>query len=315
MTAADRTIDAIALDWARRIHDPGFVDWDAHLAWLEADPAHAAAFDDAVIGIEEATMGLAPVPAPILSANDNEPTRPTGRWRWGGAIAAMLAVTIGIGSWTATRPGPAASKTQTIAAGRGHPRSVRLADGSRVALNGGTVLRIGDDGRSVALLDGEAFFHVVHDDARPFRVTAGDTVVEDVGTAFNVLRRTDAIEIGVRQGVVAVDPDGARLTLTAGQKLRFAKDHGVVQRVAPATVGGWRTGRLDYRNAALGDVAQDLARAIGEPVAVAGDDAERRFSGTILVDPDDAVTMRRFAAITGTQARRDTGGWRIAAPL
>lgn len=38
----------VARDWAIRVGDPAFDDWDALTRWLEADPAHLAAYEAAV---------------------------------------------------------------------------------------------------------------------------------------------------------------------------------------------------------------------------------------------------------------------------
>jgi transmembrane sensor len=34
-----------ALGWVIRTRDPEFTEWDAFTLWLEADPAHAPAYD------------------------------------------------------------------------------------------------------------------------------------------------------------------------------------------------------------------------------------------------------------------------------
>ena len=59
MAIADRQRLDEALDWVRRLHDPAFSDWEAHVAWLERDPRNPAAFDEMSRTIETATEGLA----------------------------------------------------------------------------------------------------------------------------------------------------------------------------------------------------------------------------------------------------------------
>ena len=101
MSDAERRRRKEALDWARRIHDPAFVDWDAHIAWLEADPRHADALDAAAVLMEGASAGLArasPVPAVLAAVNDNAGPAETlsgrGASRWGlalgGAVGRLL---------------------------------------------------------------------------------------------------------------------------------------------------------------------------------------------------------------------------------
>ncbi|MDR6126449.1 transmembrane sensor [Sphingomonas sp. SORGH_AS802] len=310
---------AEALDWARRVHEPDFDDWDGHLDWLEADPANAALFDEVSLHLEAATAGLAaePVAAAIPdAANDNPPVNTSRRWWLGSAMAAALVGVIGIASWPSGPDMPATPLT--IATALGQTRSVRLADGTRVAMNGGTTLKVDRATRSLSFGEGEAYFDVVHDPARPFRLQIGAASVEDIGTAFNVRRHDNVIEVAVREGVVSFDPDGGTepdddaVILKAGQAIRIVDDRGAVRRVDRTTVGGWRTGQLSYGDVALAEVAGDLSRAIGQPVRLAPDDGMRRFSGTFKVDADAATSVQRFAAISGMRATRDAGGWRLS---
>jgi transmembrane sensor len=310
---------AEALDWARRVHEPDFDDWEGHLDWLEADPANAALFDEVSLHLEAATAGLAaePVAAAVPdAANDNPPVSTSRRWWLGSAMAVALVGVIGIASWPSGPDMPATPLT--IATALGQTRSVRLADGTRVAMNGGTMLKVDRATRSLSLGEGEAYFDVVHDPARPFRLQIGAASVEDIGTAFNVRRHDNVIEVAVREGVVSFDPDGGTepdddaVILKAGQAIRIVDDRGAVRRVDRTTIGGWRTGQLSYGDVALAEVAGDLSRAIGQPVRLAPGDGRRRFSGTFKVDADAATSVQRLAAISGMRATRDAGGWRLS---
>lgn len=310
---------AAALDWARRVHEPDFDDWDGHLDWLEADPANAALFDEVSLQLEAATAGLAAEPVAVAipdAANENPPVNMSRRWWLGSAMAAALVGVIGIASWPSEPDMPATPLT--IATALGQTRSVRLADGTRVTMNGGTTLQVDRATRSLSFGEGEAYFDVVHDPARPFRLQIGAASVEDIGTAFNVRRHDNVIEVAVREGVVSFDPDGGTepdddaVILKAGQAIRIVDDRGAVRRVDRTTVGGWRTGQLSYGDVALAEVAGDLSRAIGQPVRLAPSDGMRRFSGTFKVDADAATSVQRFAAISGMRATRDAGGWRLS---
>lgn len=316
-TASERM--AAALDWARRVHEPDFDDWDGHLDWLEADPANAALFDEVSLQLEAATAGLAAEPVAVAipdAANENPPVNMSRRWWLGSAMAAALVGVIGIASWPSEPDMPATPLT--IATALGQTRSVRLADGTRVTMNGGTTLQVDRATRSLSFGEGEAYFDVVHDPARPFRLQIGAASVEDIGTAFNVRRHDNVIEVAVREGVVSFDPDGGTepdddaVILKAGQAIRIVDDRGAVRRVDRTTVGGWRTGQLSYGDVALAEVAGDLSRAIGQPVRLAPSDGMRRFSGTFKVDADAATSVQRFAAISGMRATRDAGGWRLS---
>ena len=68
---------------------------------------------------------------------------------------------------------------------------------------------IGGGTREVEL-EGEAYFAVVHDAARPFAVRAHGAVATDVGTAFDVRAYPEdaGARIAVTEGAVAVTAPG-----------------------------------------------------------------------------------------------------------
>ena len=319
MVSADRERFDAAMGWVRRLHDPAFGDWAEHVAWLEADPCNAAAFDAASAAIEDATHQLSPPRARATARmpnNDNAPEPASAtrdRTRWGAGlgvgVAAGLAAVVAI---PAMMPGKA--QPYAIQTAPGERRSITI-DGTSIALNGDSRLRLDHGDTRVAVLErGEAYFTVRHDVARPFSVHAGGATFQDVGTAFDVVRRGGTTQIAVREGAVLYDPGGAAVRLDGGQAMRIADDGATVQAVDIAAVGSWRSGRLLYRDTTIADVAQDVARSIGEPILVDPALAQRRFSGVVMIDADRARMFRRMAAVMGVAIRRDAQGWRMVTP-
>jgi len=88
----------------------------------------------------------------------------------------------------------------------GEYRLVQLDDGSRVHLNSATQLRVrfSDGERHVDLLKGEALFDVAHNPQRPFRVSSRDSIVQAIGTQFDVQLNSDSSSVTVTAGRVAV---------------------------------------------------------------------------------------------------------------
>src|SRR3546814_5331827 len=87
-------------------------------------------------------------------------------------------------------------------------------------VNGAARLLLDDDRPRFARLErGEAMFHVVHKDADPFVVEAGSAQFVDLGTAFNVVRGAGRTAVAVSEGIVAYNPKGANIRMTAGQGL------------------------------------------------------------------------------------------------
>ena len=79
----------------------------------------------------------------------------------------------------------------------------------------------------------------------------------------------------------------------------------------PESVTGWREGRLSYASATVSEVAADLSRNLGVPVAAEGDVAGRTFTGTILLDRNPSGSVELAAGVLGVGVRRSGEGWTL----
>lgn len=307
MADAWNRIDEEAAAWVVRLRDASNADWEAFTAWLEADPAHGAAYD--LVALADLELDDLPraKPAPLLAPAPHRIGR-RAFFGWGGAaVAAALVGVVTLG------PG-GTGDTYAVATGVGEHRAIALADGSRIELNGSTRLTLDRDNPRFARVEqGEALFTVVHDEARPFQVEAGDARLHDLGTVFNVVHDGARIDVAVAEGAVRWRRGGEQVDLNPGMALSQREgEAALVTRGAAADVGGWRQGRLSYSGARYDAVAADLSRNLGTPVAIAPAAAPRRFSGTIVIDRDDAATMERVGALLDVNARRSGDGWTLA---
>jgi transmembrane sensor len=295
--------------WAVRVGDPGFDDWDGFTAWLEADPAHLAAYESALAADAWARQVLATKPQ--ADAHDefvNDP--PAGGKRWwglGGAIAACLAL---VGAWAVYGP----QGGQTIVVPAGQQQTIALADGSRVVLNGGTKIVFDDDDpRRAELANGEALFEIRHNPAHPFTIAYGKTRLIDAGTTFNVLGDNGALEVKVAQGAVLYRLGVRQIRLAAGQGLTRAGADAepVMIKAAPGTVGNWQDGLLQYDDAPLARIAGDLGRNLGVKITL-GDGAEQvHFTGTLVTTGTQAEVFDRAGALMGVRFEQQGDGWRV----
>lgn len=199
------------------------------------------------------------------------------------AIAAVL-----IGGYAVMRPGPEPAVTVVMAVTlTGQRDTVRLADGSTVILAPDSRLEVTlGDGMRTAVLDGEAYFTVAPDTAWPFRVLAGESVTEVVGTEFTVRSRSnEPVVVAVRTGRIAfgrATPAGVRIMLDPDEigRLALAAEP---ERVSGQQVGAWLAwldGVLEYDDARLDRVVADLGRWLGVGVSIDGADlAARRVTG------------------------------------
>jgi transmembrane sensor len=221
----------------------------------------------------------APVVRSITTARSR---RPSVVPRWGIAAAAVV---VAVGASTYWR----STGITTLEAPIGQRISATLPDGSTIQLSAGSRASwsrtFGAAARDVQL-EGEAYFDVVHDSAKPFRVRAGDGVAEDVGTRFVVRAWPElrGVEVAVEEGIVALTDSGtarttrgtllragARGVLTGGGKVTVSDDAG------PALA--WVRGELEFDNAPLSEALPAIGRWYG-----------------VVITPDPMMRDRRLTA-------------------
>lgn len=131
-------------------------------------------------------------------------TRPPPPPRWNPAPALMVTLAcLAILSFAFLGAEPPPGEYVT---GTGEQHTIPLADGSKIILNTQSRLRVRftSHARDVELLAGEALFSVAKDPNRPFRVHAGHTIVEALGTQFSIYLGNVGTKIAVTQGRVRV---------------------------------------------------------------------------------------------------------------
>lgn len=269
-------------------------------SWRRLD-GHQAAFDE-MTGVWDAagTIGKRPAMQALADrAYRGDGRRPARLTRRGGTLIAGVAaasfagiVAFGGGLW---------SSGDSYATRLGEQSVVTLADGSQVALDTDTALRVRftDDRRLVELEHGQAYFTVAHDAARPFVVDADDTGVRATGTQFDVKRTGKGVEVTLVEGSVEVTPPSAPATrLAAGQQFSLRSDTGSqVRRVDTAALTAWRQGRIVLDDATLGDAITEINRYARQPVRLdAPQLAGERIGGSFATGDVDAFV----AAVTAT---------------
>jgi transmembrane sensor len=118
-------------------------------------------------------------------------------------------------------------------------------------------------------LQGEAYFDVMHDPERPFRVYANESEVEVLGTAFNVKSNGhgDNIQVAVTEGRVAFHNrgdlnEGPSVILDAGHYgyLDLNKNEIAVDNFAIENYMSWMSGELVFEDLSLEKVCLQLNR-------------------------------------------------------
>ena len=294
--------------WAILVQDAAFADWDGLTDWLEQDPAHLAAYDAALDADAWAvdTLTVASTPTPVMVAPAR--TAPL-RGRWFAAGGAIAAAVVAVGSWTLLNQD---TQLRHIATATGEHRTIDLADGSRIQMNGNTRITIDpNQPRQIQLTQGEALFDVQHDTQHPFVVTANGTRLVDVGTIFNVVHDGDAIDVAVAEGAVDYEAGQDRIRLNPGDGLSRATQQSkpTLRKAAPETIGSWQSGQLQYNDAPLEQIARDLSRNTGLSVRTTSGSANLRFTGTlILYDPPPQI-FARAGPLLGVRFMEQGGVW------
>jgi transmembrane sensor len=193
----------------------------------------------------------------------------------------------------------------------GENRTVRLADGSTVVLASGSAMnmRYSKGRRELDLVEGEAWFEVQPDAARPFVVRAGTGTATALGTAFDVRKREDRVEVAVLESRVAVDSgmrsSGSPVIVAAGQRIVYSATSApsAATTADVDSLTAWRRGRLVFEAQPLGQVVEDLNRFRRGIIVITDDQLKRRVvSGVFTLDRDADVA----AALEQTLAVKTT---------
>jgi transmembrane sensor len=289
------------------IDSAGRRDFDA---WLRASPEHIRAFIEmAALWQEAGTIDprrqldveaivaraqnepnvtqLAPAAA-VRSDRGSLTRRPARIAPW--ALAASLSVAVLAAALVLDRGRPT---PLTYATDAGVRRSILLPDGSKALLDSKSRLQVSYTAatRKVELLQGQALFSVIRNPRRPFLVEAGDALVRDVGTVFDVNRSGDGTIVTVVEGRVAAGGNGPAqpIYLSADEQLDVHIGQVSLQsvHVDASSETAWTHGHVVLESATLADVARVFNR-YSKRRLVARDLGAKplRLSGVFATDPE-----------------------------
>jgi transmembrane sensor len=214
--------------------------------------------------------------------------------------AAAIIIFGGTMLWQNVRRSRADADVQTYATSVGERRQVVLKDGTTVLLGPTSRLLVPslgpDNGDRLVLIDGVAYFSVVHDPAHPFTVKAGKIVIQDVGTAFSVDNDDSAgTRVVVDSGMVSIGPaeDRDRDQILNARDRATVDTKGVVlieRSVVSDDDLAWTQGRLVFRDAPLVLVGAELYRWYGVQLRVADSSlANLHLTASFSGEPVDRV--------------------------
>jgi Fe2+-dicitrate sensor, membrane component len=176
----------------------------------------------------------------------------------------------------------------TIKNGKGHTCQLQLTDGSRIWLNAGATLsypsRFPESRRHVTL-EGEAFFQVAHDEHRPFNVSTAHTVVQVLGTQFNIAAdsSTGFTHTTLVEGSVAVtNGNQTRLLQPGWQATTEDTTPGILtDTVNLRDVLAWKDGYFRFNDHTIAEVMAQVAAWYGIEHIHIDEQTGDRFTGSV----------------------------------
>ncbi|ANI89613.1 hypothetical protein A9P82_10120 [Arachidicoccus ginsenosidimutans] len=151
----------------------------------------------------------------------------------------------------------------TLSTPKARQYKIVLPDGTKVWLNAASELRYPTaftGAERVVELTGEAYFNVVHNAEQPFKVKAGNKVIEDIGTVFDINSYEDEPEVKTTLLEGAVKVDG--VLLHPGEQA-LADDKGEVRiekHIDIRQVTAWQKGMFEFDNTGLEAIMRQISR-------------------------------------------------------
>ncbi|MEO1261963.1 MAG: FecR domain-containing protein [Bacteroidota bacterium] len=185
--------------------------------------------------------------------------------RMAAAIAVLIVAGILFKNFTET---PTSNGLEIVEAAD-EVKEMNLEDGTSVTLNTLSSLTYPDhfdeSSRNVQL-KGEAFFDVIRDESKPFKIETDKATVEVLGTSFNVrsFEDEDFLEVYVKNGSVAVHITGEEEVhvLTQGELLKVDFTENQVEKTVEESDNtiAWNTGKLTFINRPMLEIFEALEK-------------------------------------------------------
>lgn len=291
-------------------------------AWVARDPAHGALLErlhaawnpgrppafDPDDHLRRRLLRL--TAGPRLEVKTRQPFRTAGIGAVLLTAAAGIVLVLGLPEHPPAPTAPAPSRE--IVTPRGQRAVFALGDGTRVTLDADSRLRVLAE-REVQLL-GRAYFNVIHDSTRTFRVRTATGVVEDLGTEFVVsaFPEQPATRVVVAAGAVAVHavtakPGEAPLATLRRGGMAWIDSTGlarVAEVVDLSPYLAWTEGRHVFRRTPVVDVLAELGRWYDVEITVADPRLlRRRFTASFDNEPLPEV-LKVLAVSLGARVER-----------
>lgn len=168
--------------------------------------------------------------------------------------------------------------------------SVYLPDSTKVTLNGGSCIEYPDrfvgDKRRISL-EGEAFFEVTKNPAKPFVVQVNDLQVKVLGTTFNIEGYTEdeQVKVTLETGKVDIVSPRHQVEVRPGEQVIYKKGKKEIKKQAVETFlySAWRENKFYFRSELLSQIVVQLMRHFNVKIEIISPALKQiRFSGEFV---------------------------------
>jgi transmembrane sensor len=176
----------------------------------------------------------------------------------------------------------------TLTTPRGGKFSIQLPDGTLVMLDAASSIsypaQFNGRERRVSIT-GQVYFDVVHHSAQPFVVQAGNQVIKDIGTHFNIsaYREDKTVKTTLEEGKVSVSQNGNTVFLKPGQTA-LGDPASARIKIEPADLEetlAWKNGYFRFNNEPIESIMPKISRWYNVDIQYSGKLPADGFNGTI----------------------------------
>jgi ferric-dicitrate binding protein FerR (iron transport regulator) len=194
-----------------------------------------------------------------LSGQSNRNTRKIFNLRVAAAVGTLIVLSSAYWMYMNL---PGFGRWQQVVA-RDHIEMVELPDHSTVVLNKSSKIAFLKDYNAEkrrVKLEGEAFFEVESNKAKPFLVENGDANIMVLGTSFNVKTTNGAIsQVYVAEGAVKYSYKNNSVVLQKGETGYLKDGHLLKIKALDSSITSWKSNVLKFSNNTIDEVANSLA--------------------------------------------------------
>jgi ferric-dicitrate binding protein FerR (iron transport regulator) len=169
----------------------------------------------------------------------------------------------------------------------GEKLRITLPDQSKVIVNSLSTISFDSNfGKTdrVIQLEGEAYFEIIPDQDRPFKVQTSEVMTTALGTSFNAYSRNGQVAISLTEGKVKVSHKINKVELNPGEMAELKDNSGEGLRLGtfdPDRTTAWKEGEIRFKSKAFGEILATLEEWYGVTIAVQNNINQRRkVSGT-----------------------------------